>query len=381
MSQEPENFEIDLRGQGSDESYGDQPESLIPSVESITDFLMYGLSLPERAIRSSSAAVSGVVRESTDLLVPSAFRSSKSYNIFVEQMLDFMAHDVGGVEREGGNSEPQSEVENYVARKAVGGFVDLAMLPLLHVSPMAVLAIVSDVAYGSQVYLKELSDELKKQGVIDQDSTIDHASDLLDALNKTSSMAADAFDTPPISVEGLAETIRQVTESANQDVTKAIPQSEIQRLWNEMHEIAMAEERDVFEISSAMTMFAMNRIGQVGQGALSTMTIAGNMFDRHILEHYRHGLHDINERGFYASLADSSRPYITAVWENFSTSRDTITEDVLSGRMISRTWKTVSGWLSGDSSASEPAPELDTSDVPQSSAPQSDASRNPTAKE
>ena len=33
--------------------------------------------------------------------------------------------------------------------------------------------------------------------------------------------------------------------------------------------------------------FAMNRVGKLGQGALSTISVAGNMFDRHILEHYR----------------------------------------------------------------------------------------------
>lgn len=338
-------------------------ESFVPSVEDVADFLLYGLSLPERALRSGSAAVSGAVRQSSSLLIPHAFRSSKSYSMFVEQMLDFMAHDIGGVDRnvetssgdsengetenaDGEGAQQREATEEYVARKAVGGFIELASLPLLHVSPMTVLAIVSDVAYGSQTYLKELSQELKRQGVIDQKTTIDHAADLLEAIKETTSVAADTIDKPPLSTDGLAETIRQITDaSTSADVTKIIPQGEVDRLWNDMQQLATEENQNVFEISGAVSMYAMNRVGKLGQGALSTIAVAGNMFDLHILDHYRQGLDELQDKGFYATLAESSQPYIGAMWENFSSERDTITEDLLSGRMLSRTWKSVSDWF------------------------------------
>lgn len=343
------NNEAESNPTPSDNSPSD--ESFVPSIDDVADFLLFGMSLPERALRSSTAAVSGAVRQSTSLLIPHAFRSSKSYTMFVEQMLDFMAHDIGGVERdedeaEDADSENKESTEEYVARKAVGGFIELASMPLLHVSPMTVLAIVSDIAYGSQTYLNELSEELKRQGVIDAESTIDHAADLLDALKETTSVAVDAIDKPPLSTDGLAETIRQITEASTAaDVTKIIPQGEVDRLWDDMQKLATEENQNVFEISSAVTMYAMNRVGKLGQGALSTISVAGNMFDLHILDHYRQGVDEIAEKGFYAILAESSQPYIAAMWENFSSDRETITEDVLSGRMLSRTWKSVSDWF------------------------------------
>ena len=262
--------------------------------------------------------------------------------------------DVGGVERD--SQTPTDQVENYVAKKTVGGFIELAAIPLLHVSPMTVLAIISDVAYGSQTYLKELSTELKEQGVIDKESTIDHAADLLDALKKTTSTAADAFDKPPLSIEGLSDTIRQVTEaSKDSDLTKAIPQKEVERLWNEMHNIASQENQNVLEVSSAMTMYAMNRIGKVGQGALSTISVAGNMFDQHILDHYRTSITELHQKGYYTFLAETSKPYISAMWMNFSTEKETITEDLFSGRLIGRTWTAVHNWFTkpDDNSAIE----------------------------
>ena len=346
------NSKDDQQNSNVDNSKNDTTDSLIPSVDDVADFLLYGLSIPERAVRSSTAAVSGALRQSTSLLIPQAFRSSKSYTMFVEQMLDFMAHDVGNVEREKSNDEsnddskPEEPMQEYVARKAVGGFIELASMPLLHVSPMTVLAIVSDIAYGSQTYLIELSDELKRQGVIDEETTIDHAADLLEAIKETTGAAADAIDKPPLSTEGLAETIRQITEASTEtDVARIIPQSEIDRLWGDMHKLATDENQNVFEISGAVSMYAMNRIGKLGQGALSTISVAGNMFDLHILDHYRQGLDEIQENGFYAILAESSEPYISAMWENFSSDRETITEDFLSGRMLGRTWKSVSDWF------------------------------------
>ncbi len=319
-----------------------------PSLERVSKFLMFGLSLPERTIRSTSAVVSGAVHESAELLLPQAFRSSKSYDMLVKQMLNFLAHDVGGVRRDAAPLAEGANVEGYVARQTVGGFVDLAARPLLHVSPMTVLALVSDIAYGSQTYLKELTAELKQQGVIDENSTIDRASDLLAAINATSAKAADAMLAPPLSITGLAKTIEEVTAAANHDVTKVIPKAEVDRLWREMHELANREGRDVFEISSAMTLFAMNKVGTLGKGALSTITVAGNMFDRHILEHYSQALLEIKTKGFYTVLAESSGPYIEAMWQNFSSEKETLTEDVLSGRLFGRTMKSMGGWFRRD---------------------------------
>ena len=235
--------------------------------------------------------------------------------MLIEQTLDFLVHDVGIVtqEKEGDDAEPKG-VENYVARKAVGDFIEMAALPLLHVSPITVLAIISDVAYGSQSYLNELSAELKRQGVIDESTTIDHTADLLEAIKDTTGATAGAFDTPPLSVDGLKQTIEQVQEAASSvDPTKVLPEAEVQRLWNDMHEMAQRENVGVMDVASTMSMYAMNRVGSLGVGALSTITVAGNIFDRHILDHYAKGLDEIRSEGIYATLAKSSKPYVSAM--------------------------------------------------------------------
>lgn len=322
----------------------DRPEA-DPGFASVRDYLLYGLSLPERALRSASSLVGGALRESASLLVPQSFRSSKTYTIMVQQMLDFMAEDVGGVRRAEQNADA-APVENFVARRAVGNFIDLAGLATLHLSPMLVLAVVSDVAHGSQVYLKELAGELKREGVIDEVSTIDNVDDLLAAVSETANTAAGAFSTPPLSLDGLKQTIDDARNaSTGVDPTAVLPQAEVRRLWDEIHEVATSQGVHPLAISSAMTLYSLDKIGNVGAGALSGVRAAGAMVNRHVLEHYRTALSEIATNGLYATLAKTSQPYIEAVWLNFSTDKPTVTEDLLSGKLIGRAFGTVRRWL------------------------------------
>lgn len=316
-----------------------------PGYVQVRDFLLYGLSLPERTLRSATGVVSGTLRESASLLIPQAFQNSRCYTTMVAQMLDFLAEDVGGVQRTE-QTAGAPKVENYVARKAVGNFIELSSLATFHLSPFLLLAIVSDVAYGSHAYLEELAGQLKAQGVIAEDSTVDHVDDLLKAVATATTTGAAAFDTPPLSVDGLKQTIDQTRKAVAQiDPATVLPQAEVKRLWDDMHELATSQGVDPLAISGAATIYALDKIGHVGRGALSTVRAAGILFDRHVIDHYTEALDDIRRRGIYASLAETSRPYIAAVWNNFSSETATVTEDVVSGRLAVRIWRRVRGWF------------------------------------
>ena len=311
--------------------------------------MVYGLSLPERTVRSAAALVSGAAGESVALLVPRSFKDSKSYRVFVQQMLDMLSHDVGGVKKAATDELTKIEVaENYVAKKTIGTFIDLAGMSMMHVSPLTVLAIVSDVAHGSTYYLKELAAELKAQGVIDEDSTIGSTADLLESIGKASASTADQFDTPPIDLKGLADTIRQTQEQLSGiDPTKLIPQSEIRSLWADMSELATKEHVSLFQLSSAVTMYSLKQVSTATQGTLATIRVTGNMLDEHFFDHYRTAIGTIATDGIYTVLAESSRPYLDAVWFNFSSDRTTITEDLISGKLFNQAFDSVTGWFSG----------------------------------
>ncbi len=310
--------------------------------------LGYVLSLPERAVRTGTGLLGGVLRESASLLVPASFQSSRTYTVMVRQMLDFLVHDVGGV-AQGAQPSSTAEVDNYVARKAVGNFVDMAALATLHLSPLMLLAVVSDVAYGSQIYLKELADELKAQGIIDEHSTIDHVNDLLQAVSDASAATGKVFNTPPLSVDALRQTIDETRSAiASANPTQIVPQAEVRRLWEEMREIARREKVGLLAVSGAATIRSLGKIATVGRGALSTAKVAGTLFDRHVIDYYSQALREIRQKGLYASLSETSEPYIAAVWENFRANRSTVTEDVISGKLLGSTWRAVRRWLGDD---------------------------------
>ena len=317
-----------------------------PSASSIRDYLLYGLSLPERAIRGTAGVVGGTLRESAAILVPQSFRNAKTYQVFIGQMLDFMAEDMAGVDPEHRPGPPR--VENFVARKTVGNFVDLATLATFHVSPMLLLALVGDIAYGSKAYLKELAEDLEARGVIEDAGAIQHADDLLEAVASASQKTAQSFDTPPLSVDGLKETIRQTRESvAEIDPSVVLPREDLDRLWERIRSTAKGEGVRPLAISGLMTLGTLEKVGKIGTGTLSTVRVAGSLVNRHVLDHYREALGDINRDGFYATLSTSSRPYVDALWRNFSTERATLTEEFIKSGGVGRTWRRVRGWIEG----------------------------------
>jgi hypothetical protein len=323
------------------------PDSPEPALDPIRRYLLYSLSLPERVVRSGVGVVGGVAREATALLIPQAFQDSKTYRVMVRQTLTFLVENVGGVAPKEGQPQDAAQQDNFLARKAVGNFVDTAGLLVFHISPMAVLAILSDVAYGSRTYLQELAAELKEQGLIDERSTINHVDDLLAAVAKASETTATAFDTPPLSLDGLKKTVQDTRDAVmGIDPKSILPQAELARMWGEMRETATREDVSLLTVSGAMSMHALRKMTDVGKGTLTGVRVAGNLFNRHVVDHYRAALSDIRQKGLFATVAETSEPYIEAVWNNFSSRKGTLTEDALTGRLFVRSWQSVRGFFS-----------------------------------
>jgi hypothetical protein len=316
-----------------------------PDRGAVLKYLLFSLSLPERALRSSVSLVGGAAREAASLLIPQAFRDSTTYRALIQQNLDYLVETVGGVKRPQSENPEQAALEDYVARKTVGNFVDAAGLLTLHMSPYLILAIISDIAYGSNAYLKQVGRELKQQGVIAEDSTIDSVDDLLDAVGKASGQSAQALNAPPLSVEGLRETVAQTREAVRGlDPSKLIPKAELKRMWDEMHEIASREGVSMFTVSTAMTLHALGKIANVGRGVLTGVKVAGSMLSRTVIDHYAAALSTVREQGVYRTLAEASKPYIEAVWANFAMDKSTVTEEVVTGRLFARVWRWICGY-------------------------------------
>ena len=295
--------------------------------------LLYGLSLPERSMRSLAAVLGGLVHEGAERCIPLAFRSSRSYQTFVHQSLEILMHDVGGVQK--ATTAAVSEAEQTIAQKAVAGLLDVAGAATLHYSPLTVLAVFSDVAYGSNVYLKQLAEELERDGIISDRSTIHHASDLLTAVQRTGDRTSVAVESPPLDYAGLKSTIQEIRDSVNEvDPTSLLPHAEIAQIWSDIEDISSKSSLGLWQIGSAITLHSLNRADTARKISLTSVRLAGGLFDQHVVDHYRNAIGEIHRDGVLVVVARASEPYLDAVWHNFDDSRETWTEGLLGGRYI-----------------------------------------------
>lgn len=332
----------------------DQPPA-VPPERSFFDALKYGVSLPERLVRSAAGLTAGTAKELAELLVPRSFQDSKTYEVVVRNSLNFVIANVGGVNLPVDPNAPPPP-ENFVARKAVGNFMDFAGIATLHTSPLWVLAIVSDLAYGTKSYMQELARELQNQGLIDDASTIHKVDDLLAAVQKASGTAASSLDQPPLSVDELKASLDQTRQALmGVDPRTLFPEAEIARFWGDMKSLATKEDVSLLGVSGVVAMQTISTVKAVSQGTLTGVVVAGQIVNRAIFSHYIDSLSRINQQGLFQTLQNTYEPYVDAVWNNFHHDKRTWTESLLETSTYRTAWTTLKRWFgaAGEASASE----------------------------
>ena len=70
------------------------------TVSQLVDGVLYGISLPERLLRSAVGLTAGTAREIAEFVIPQAFQSSKSYQVAIRNSLNFLLQSVAEVPEE-----------------------------------------------------------------------------------------------------------------------------------------------------------------------------------------------------------------------------------------------------------------------------------------
>jgi len=295
----------------------------------------YALSLPERSLRVLVGSLAGAIKGVSDLALPLSVRRTKTYQVLLNKNLRYLIEEVGSVT--GVFPDEAGVRSRYVARKFVGNFVEIAGILTLHASPVWILALVSDLSGGTRIFIRELAEEFKREGLLDPSARVDTTSQLLDGLQSVAARMADHIDTPPLSVEELRETlsyIRQDTQAFR--LGTVVSNEEMTSLMEEMQEVARKEERTLFEISTAMALEAVNRLHRSRRRAATGMRVGMALLDRSIIQYYRAALQAMTREGYYRYLARNARPYLRAVSRNFTWRRATWTERYFLGRAWER---------------------------------------------
>jgi hypothetical protein len=323
--------------------------SMVEAVSTLQRFLQYRPALPER-LRSVGVYASELFRESANWLVPAAFRNSRSYSIFVRQMLEYAVHSSSQDSNRSSSYLEQSETdvpqgsqvadeEVFLARKTVSSLLDMAALATFHLSPLTVIAVFSEVAYGWKGHMQQLGIRLKEQRLIPSSTSIDDADQLATALDKAVGSASAVFEKPLLSLEGLRKTIRETQSAVAQtEPNKLLSLAEIDQLQRQMELAARFENASIWDVSATISVFTLNRIQAANCYGIVTLDLTGNIFQHHIIDHYWEGLRAIERHGLLTVLSQSSEPFLETLWNNYSMDQKTWTEMLFSKELLKWGW-------------------------------------------
>ncbi len=309
------------------------PEPLKRAGKAIWDISLYTLSIPERYLRGLTALTGGMLKETSDLVLPDFVRDTTTYNIFVGNILRFAVENVGGVE---GLYEDEGLEGEYATRKLLGNAIEGVGIATVHVSPLWLFAFFADSVKGGQAYLDRLQDELVEKGYIESNKLSGSLQELLDGLEKTTSSFAQNIDTPPLSREEIMGNVDEIKESIGElfsrtgrtagDVT-----GEVANVMQDFLDTATEEGQSLLELGGVLTLQATTRAKQAAGVAVTAPQVAGKMLYENILGYYKDTLSDIHEHGYARVVSETIDPYGNAIINQFSADKETWTEKLFRG--------------------------------------------------
>jgi hypothetical protein len=269
----------------------------------------YIISLPERLLRALAAGLGGAVYEVSLLLLPGWVRRSRFYQATVARLLRIIVELVGGVP--GTFPAEGMPVRQLAIRKAAGNAVELVSFVAVGWSPVWLLAAAADVAGGTQAYLRLLVEDLKSAGALSPDAEVDSVGELLTALEHSLGQAADTVDMPPMNLEDMRQSWRELQCNASQ-----LPgPRRLARIYRDLQAVAHQERQSIYTTSSLIAV-----------GAVRTGVKMGNL---HVFDYYRQALDTIAARGLTSYIQDASDPYRRTVLHHLDPGNRTYTERLL----------------------------------------------------
>jgi hypothetical protein len=268
------------------------------------------VSLPERTFRAAAASLGGTLHESAQVLLPRLVRRSRLYEATAKNALRIAIEAVGGVE---GAAQERERVPagQIVKRKAAGNVLELGSVAAFGFSPLWLLAAASDVLRGSRIYLEALVEELKRAGVLAQETEVATVDELLGALEGASGRTAGLLDIPPLELSELRATLAELRADA-----AGLPsQDELAALYRGLRRTAAIERRPLLEVSAGMGLAVL----------LSARAVARD----HLAVPYREDWEPLRREGFAAYARRVSGPYARAAAGHFDPQRPTFTERLL----------------------------------------------------
>ncbi len=295
----------------------------------------YVLSLPERAIRSLSALSGGLLREIGNVALPASVRRTTLYRTMVEVALRFLIEEVGQVE--GVYPTEHTLAGNFLLKRTASHGIELLGILAFHASPVWVLAALADATGGGRKLIRELSQALAEEGLVEPGSRFETVDQVLDGLERTSDHLATTLNLPPVDIPTLRREWARLKEEVAAIPPKNVPRIEsVESVWDRMKQTAAEQSRPVFVVSSLMAISTVAHVPAnvvwLSRAARSAARRTGKVLGEAILDHYTDVLTDIQTTGFIEYWQREFRPYLRAAAEQFTPGKESLTEKLLKKR-------------------------------------------------
>jgi hypothetical protein len=292
----------------------------------------YLVTLPERLVRSVVGLGAGLAREVSDLVLPDSVRQGQLYRNMVDSTLRFLIEQVGGAE---GAYPPESKLPaDFLVRRAAGNAVEVLGVVAFRASPVWVLAGLADLCGFGRHLIPQIADELKQQGLLDAGATVESMDQVLDGLEKTSARVASTINSPPLDVATLRAEWNAIRDDARTLQPSSLPSPEmVTAAWERLRAEAAAQNRSVFETSSALALSAIRSVPDgvlwLSSSAVVTASRTGRVVGGALLEHYSQTLDEVRRVGYGEYVSRQLTPYVSAAVAQFSPEQTTLTERLL----------------------------------------------------
>jgi hypothetical protein len=210
----------------------------------------------------------------------------------------------------------------------------MAGILLFRLSPVWVLAALSDLSGASRILIREISESLQERSLLEKNVDFQSIDQVLDGLEQTSGRLADNINMPPFDVQVLRQEWETLKQEARKIPPKQRPSSERLMLsWQDLKNEAAQQGCSVFELSSLMALSAATRLPGKALWLSQCATLAaqktGTLLANTLLENYTATLSEIRQAGYLRYWVRELRPYVNAAASHFSPEQSSYTERFL----------------------------------------------------
>ena len=289
----------------------------------------YLVTVPERVARSLVALGAGLAREVGEVALPDGVRHSRLYSNLVDATLRYLIEQVGGVE--GVYSAAGALPDDFVVRRTAGNAIEVLGIVAFRASPVWILAALADLSGMGRQLIPEIANALKAEGLLDRDRQFTSVDQMLDGLERTSGQLAATVNAPPLDVAGLRHEWEAIRKEARTLQRSSLPSAEtITGLWQQLTSEAARQERSIFETSSLLALSAARSVPDglrwLTASARVSAVQTGYVLASALLDHYQQTLNEIRTVGYLTYARRQLTPYVRASINQFSPSRQTLTE-------------------------------------------------------